>query len=91
MHRGKLLFWSLGMLLIPPITSVPLMIATNSVPAGAALYLLLMIGLGVSAAFSCATRPQHRVILSICLPVGMLVVQCAVLFAGCSLLISSYH
>lgn len=74
----------MGMLLAPPAAAV--IFGMTKPAAGLAVYAVLMLGLGVCAAGTISKDRLARAAIGVALAVGMLFVQCAVVFVGCSIL-----
>lgn len=86
---AKVLLWVLGMFLIPPFVGFLTGAASNWANAGAFVaYGFVMIGMAVGAAVNVARSPAARIGLFFVFAVGMLFLQCAVFFVGCTILVS---
>lgn len=86
---AKVLLWMLGMLLVPPFFGFLAGMASGWADASAFVaYGLVMVGMAVAAAVSVARGPGARVGLFFVFAVGMLFLQCAVFFVGCTILLS---
>lgn len=86
---AKVLLWVLGILLIPPFVGFLAGMASAWANAsGLIAYGFVMIGMAVGAAVSVARSPAARIGLFFVFAIGMLFLQCAVFFVGCTILVS---
>jgi hypothetical protein len=84
----KVLLWILGMLLVPPVLGLAIGASGSwrdaALTSAFAVYGLFMVAMAVGAAMNIARSPGARVGLFFAFAVGMVVLQCAVFFVGCS-------
>jgi hypothetical protein len=89
----KVLLWILGMLLVPPILGIAAGAsgAWGDVALKSALFVygLFMVAMAVAAAMNVTRSPGARVGMFFVFTVGMVFLQCAVFFVGCSAVLVS--
>ena len=89
--RKTALLWMVGMLFVPPAIAFFVGMVSGWTNEGTvatiAVYCLAMIAMAVGAARSVVKERAARVAMFFTFLVGMAVLQCAVAFVGCSILL----